>query len=98
MPVLPGAPDGKILYKGGGLDVWTMDPDGSDQVKLSYTCPTENGICDDAVGDPTFSPDGKEIAAEYFGDIFVIPSGGGDSRLILGTPENPYPGSEGAPT
>ncbi len=98
VPVLPDAPDGKILYKGGGLDMWTMNPDGSGKAKLFYTCPTENGICDNASGNPTFSPDGKEIAAEYFGDIFVIPSGGGESRVILGTPKDGYPGSEEDPT
>lgn len=94
---VPGAPDGKILYKGGGLDFWTMNPDGSGKVKLTYTCPTENGICDDAAGNPTFSPDGTEIAAEYFGDIFVIPSGGGESRVILGTKEDGYPGAQQDP-
>ncbi len=98
VPVLPGAPDGKILYKGGGLEIWTMNPDGTVKVKLTYTCPTENGICDNAVGNPTFSPDGTEIAAEYFGDIFVIPSGGGESRVILGTPKDGYPGQELDPT
>ena len=98
VPVLPGAPDGKILYKGGGLDFWTMNPDGSGKGKLTYTCPTENGICDDAAGNPTFSPDGTEIAAEYFGDIFVIPSGGGESRVILGTKKDGYPGAELDPT
>ncbi len=97
VPVLPDAPDGKILYKGGGLDFWTMNPDGSGKVKLTYTCPTENGICDDAAGNPTFSPDGTEIAAEYFGDIFVIPSGGGESRVILGTKKDGYPGAEENP-
>ncbi len=98
VPVLPDAPDGKILYKGGGLDIWTMNPDGNGKTKLTYTCPTENGICDNAAGNPTFSPDGTEIAAEYFGDIFVIPSGGGESRVILGTPKDGYPGTEEDPT
>ncbi len=95
VPVVPGAPDGKILYKGAGKDLWTMNPDGSGKAKIDYTCPTVNGgVCDNAVGAPTFSPDGKEIAAEYYGDIFVISSGGGEARLILGTPDNPYPGPE----
>ncbi len=98
VPILPGAPDGKILYKGGGRDIWTMNPNGSGKTNLNYTCPTENGICDDAAGNPTFSPDGTEIAAEYFGDIFVIPSSGGNSRVILGTPKDGYPGTEEDPT
>jgi len=80
---LPGAPDGKIafVYKG---HIWTMLPNGTGKAPLSYTCPTENGgICDNAVGNPTFSPDGARIAAEYFGDIFMVSSSGGTSTLLL---------------
>jgi Ca2+-binding RTX toxin-like protein len=92
---VPGAPDGKILYKGAGRELWTMNPDGSGKAQIDYTCPTVNGgICDNAVGDPTFSPNGSEIAAEYFGDIFVISAGGGAARVILGTMEDGYPGQE----
>ena len=90
-----GAPDGKILYKGGGRDLWTMNPDGSGAAKIDYNCPTVNGgVCDNAVGDPIFSPDGTKIAAEYFGDIFVIPPGGGQARVIRGSQEDGYPGQE----
>jgi Ca2+-binding RTX toxin-like protein len=61
-----------------------MLPDGSGKAELSYTCPFENGgVCDNAVGNPTFSPDGSKIAAEYFGDIFTVSSSGGASSLLL---------------
>ncbi len=90
-----GAPDGKILFKGGGKDLWTMNPDGSGKALIDYNCPTESGgVCDNAVGNPTFSPDGNQIAAEYFGDIFVIPSEGGTTRVILPGPDSKYPGQE----
>lgn len=90
-----GAPDGKILYKGGGRDLWTMNPDGSGAAKIDYNCPTVNGgVCDNAVGDAIFSPDGTKIAAEYFGDIFVIPPGGGQASVIRGSQEDGYPGQE----
>jgi Tol biopolymer transport system component len=80
---LPGAPDGKIAYVYKG-HIWTMLPNGSGKAPLSYTCPTENGgVCDNAVGNPTFSPDGARIAAEYFGDIFMVSSSGGTSTLLL---------------
>ncbi|HEV2092050.1 MAG TPA: hypothetical protein VGR18_02665 [Rubrobacter sp.] len=47
--------------------------------------------------DPAFSPDGSEIAAEYHGDIFVVPSGGGMSRVLLpgaSDTDKRYPGQE----
>lgn len=89
-----GAPDGKIAFVRGGK-VWTMLADGTGEVELFYSCPTENGgVCDRAVGNPTFSPNGLEIAAEYFGDIFMMPSGGGTSRVLLPGPGNRYPGQE----
>lgn len=91
---IAGAPDGKIAFVRGGA-IWTMLADGTGQAELVYTCPTVNGgICDNAVGNPTFSPSGLEIAAEYFGDIFVVPSGGGTSRVLLPGPNNKYPGQE----
>ena len=91
---LPGAPDGKIAFTHGGR-IWTMLADGSDKQELDYTCPTENGgICDNAIGAPTFSPNGARIAADYFGDVFTVPSGGGVSTLLLQGPESQQPLSE----
>ncbi len=91
---LSGAPDGKIVFVHQGR-LWTMLADGNGKAELSYTCPTENGgFCDRAVGNPTFSPDGSEIAAEYYGDIFMVASGGGTSRVLLPGPDNKYPGQE----
>lgn len=89
-----GAPDGKIAFARGGR-IWTMLANGDGEAELQYTCPTENGgVCDRAVGSPTFSPDGSEIAAEYFGDIFMVPSGGGTARLLLSGSNDTYPGQE----
>jgi hypothetical protein len=90
---LPGAPDGKIAFVYKGY-IWTMFPNGSGKAQLSYTCPTANGgVCDNAVGNPTFSPDGARIAAEYFGDIFMVSSSGGTSTLLL----PPQLGGQGNP-
>lgn len=94
---LPGAPDGKIVFWHQGW-LWTMLANGSGKDDLEYTCPTENGgVCDTTVADPMFSPDGSEIAANYYGDIFVVPSDGGPARTLLPGPsaeDNKYPGSE----
>lgn len=91
---LPSAPDGKLAFAHGGR-LWTMLADGSDKQELNYTCPTENGgICDNAIGPPTFSPNGARIAAHYFGDVFTVPSGGGTSTLLLQGPESGQPLAE----
>jgi len=93
---LPGAPDGKIAFWHQGW-LWTMLADGSSKDDLDYTCPTESGgICDTAVGDPTFSPDGSQIAAEYYGDIFTVSSSGGQTSLLT-PPEGGTPVSERYP-
>ena len=94
-----GAPDGRIAFMREGR-IWTMLPDGTGQAELPIgSCPTENGgVCDTGYGNPTFSPDGSQIAADYFGDVFVVPSVGGTARVILGTPEDGYPGQELDPT
>ena len=48
----PGA-NGKIAFARGG-DIWTMDPDGSDQVNLTNTAAAEDN--------PAWSADGNRIA------------------------------------
>jgi len=52
----PGwSPDGKKLtYYGPGLDIWTIDADGSDLAQITKTDIREHG--------PAWSPDGKTIA------------------------------------
>lgn len=91
---LTGAPDGKIAFAHGGR-LWTMLADGSTKQEHDYTCPTENGgICDNVMGPPTFSPDGTRIAANYYGDIFTVPTSGGVSTLLLRGPESGQPLSE----
>lgn len=57
LPAGAGPPRGSIVFtsdRGGQSDLWTMRPDGSDQVRLT----------DDKVEDvfPTWSPDGRKIA------------------------------------
>lgn len=52
------APDGSKIYfvsdRMGGFDVWSMDPDGSNQTRVT----TNSGI----LGKPTVAPDGRSIA------------------------------------
>jgi Tol biopolymer transport system component len=48
----PGA-NGKIAFERGG-DIWTMNPDGTNQVNLTNDAPVES--------DPAWSPDGTRIA------------------------------------
>ncbi|HEX8356018.1 MAG TPA: hypothetical protein VF610_01330, partial [Segetibacter sp.] len=38
--------------------------------------------------DPALSPDGSEIAFASGGDIWTVPSGGGEARLLVSHPDN----------
>jgi Tol biopolymer transport system component len=80
---VPGAPDGRIVYRQSSSQLWTMDPDGTDKTRLNYSCPTENGICDTSVGIPTFSPDGTKVAFDYSGDIYWTYASGVDPSTGL---------------
>jgi Tol biopolymer transport system component len=80
-------------------DVFVMDADGSDVQRLT---PDEDGM---SSGQPTWSPDGREIAfvdgpsrassvgtatALMFGDLLVMPADGGEKRLLTkGTDASP---------
>ncbi|MGH3086763.1 MAG: hypothetical protein ACRDSJ_05530, partial [Rubrobacteraceae bacterium] len=87
---LPGALDGKIVYRHSAADLWTMNPDSTDQAHLRFSCPAENGgVCDRSIGIPTFSPDGVKVAFDYSGDIYWTYSSGVDPNT--GTIPAAYP-------
>jgi Tol biopolymer transport system component len=88
----PGA-NGKIAFSRGG-DIWTMDPDGTNQVDLTNTAANES--------DPAWSPDGTKIAfvsnrAEsarcwthdcvgYTNELYVMDADGGNVTRLTETP------------
>ncbi len=87
------SPDGKRIAaasnRGGTMEIWVCDSDGSNPVQL-----TSLGAAD--TGTPKWSPDGKWIAfdsrAEGHGNIYVVPSDGGASRRLTNEPsENNVP-------
>lgn len=76
--------DGKRLVFEREYDVWTSNVDGSDQRRVEDV-PTEDLLLEDR--NPAFSPDGSLIA--FFekdkgpmGDIWVVPSTGGQARQL----------------
>jgi hypothetical protein len=70
------------FLRGGGEEVWIAAPDGSDKRRLARG------------GSPQLSPDGRWVAFRKpcgrYGDcLFVVPSGGGERRLLA---RNAFPG------
>jgi TolB protein len=90
-------PNGRIAFtsdRGGNLEIYVMDPDGSNQVRI-----TNNAIVDEH---PTWSPDGRKIAfisqrptGEYA--IFQMNSDGTGKTEItpVNYQPNPYTYSDG---
>src|SRR5687767_13006745 len=76
--------DGKRLVFEREYDVWTANADGSDQRRVEGV-PTQDLLLEDR--NPAFSPDGSLIAffekdTGPMGDIWVIPSKGGQPRQL----------------
>ncbi len=89
--VIDVSPDGTRLLVSGrddiqGSELWNIESSGGSARLLTKAT------------DATWSPDGKQVVySTAHGDLFVIPSGGGDSKLIVPSPagpgENLYTGS-----
>jgi Tol biopolymer transport system component len=76
------SPDGKrlafIRYTGfSSADVWTMNADGSGAVQLTHDGTVKTTAA--------WSPDGRSIAFDSGGDIFVMTSAGQDPRPVTRT-------------
>jgi tol-pal system beta propeller repeat protein TolB len=83
LPAGAKPPQGLILFqsdRGSQLDLWTMRPDGSNQVRLT------NDKIDDEF--PTWSPDGKKIAwtrggvSDPQGELWIMNADGTGKRQI----------------
>ena len=74
------SPDGKRItftsMRGGGLQIWVCDSNGSNPVQLTHFAVN--------TGAPRWSPDGRYIAFDSQeagqGDIYVVPAEGGPAR------------------
>src|SRR3954466_16153279 len=67
----PGT-NGRIAFE-RGVNVWTMEPDGSDQ---------QQGTTGGGTFPPALSADGRRIAVNVQGDIVVMDADGGNATNI----------------
>ncbi|MDX6307678.1 MAG: TolB protein [Nocardioidaceae bacterium] len=89
VPTKAGLPssqvNGRIAFatEGDHSQIYTVNPDGSDQRQLTHA---SNGVQVDA---PDWSPDGSQIAyssdASGFGDVWVMNANGSNQRAIAHT-------------
>lgn len=81
---------GKIAYERGG-QIWTMNPDGSNQAVFSaITQPTPIT--------PAWSPDGSKLAFASGGNIWLINADGTNERALTVTMPPPNNGAANSPT
>ncbi len=83
---LAWSPDGRKLAFTNGRDIWVMDADGTDPVRVAANEDPTHGV----VMSPTWSPDGKRIAytasSEADRDIWVVNADGSNRRRLARTP------------
>jgi Tol biopolymer transport system component len=84
------SPDGKRIAfsstRSGDYELYTMNPDGSDQALLTSGSREFN---------PSWSPDGTRIvyhalASDGYANIFVVSAGGGAPQQLTNTEQNDY--------
>jgi Tol biopolymer transport system component len=82
------SPDGRrIAYNmalfGRNNGIWVMNADGTGKRRLvrGPRC----GTCGPVIGDPVWSPDGKQIAFTGIDGVYVVKASGGPARRVPGT-------------
>src|SRR6059058_5702267 len=55
---------------------------------LAFSVPSGAPLAQPAFGDPGIAPDGSEIAFVSGGDIWTVPSAGGEARLLISNAAN----------
>jgi len=80
------------VYNGG---IWTTKPDGTDTHEVDIVASSddktnnqERMTLKDSATQSELSPDGKQLALVLRGDIWLVPSSGGDTKQLTDDPSN----------
>jgi hypothetical protein len=82
------------LESGGASSLWTMRPDGSDKLQITWNPDLYDS-------EPAWSPDGltlvfQRVGTAIFGDLYLVSSTGGEARALM--PANPLAFGQFGPT